>query len=286
MTMNIRPLTQSDFPACDAILSSAFGTLETRVPELQRYLAFQPDGWFVADVDGQPAGMVGAVDYGPFAYLGMMAVFQHQQGRGLGRALMEHCLAWLDTRGCPMTLLDASPAGALLYPKLGFVDDDRSDVWVQPTVASLKPERGGDIRVESLRPEDIPAVAAFDAPIFGAHRPAVIEAYRSEFPDRALVARDENGMIAGYLIVQWRRIGPWAACTSQAAEALLAAALSLPFEFGSPMTICTASNTAAAEILGRAGFRPERPHRHMRRGGAANPINHARIFGFASFAIG
>lgn len=286
MNVRIRNLTPADFPACDAILASAFHTQETRSPELARYLTFQPDGWFVAEVEGMPAGMVGAVDYGPFAYLGMMAVLEHHQGRGLGRALMEHCLAWLDGRGCPLTLLDASVAGARLYPKLGFIDDGLTEVWVQPQWKLSAPQGNSGIRVEILCPEEVVAVAAFDARVFGANRAAVIEAYRAAFPERALIARSEDGKIHGYLIVQWRRIGPWVADTPAVAEALLAAALRLPYPYGTPMTIVSTVNEEGVHLLQGAGFHSERPHRHMRRGGACNPIERRLIYGLTSFAIG
>ena len=147
--------------------------------------------------------MVGAVDYGPFAYIGMMAVHQSLQGRGIGRALMEHLLAWLDGRGCPMALLDASPAGALLYPQLGFVDDDHTDVWAIPPDAtpafspqgSTGEEQG--LQVQSFHLKDIPEVAAFDAPIFGANRAGVLRAFLPAFAERALVVREKDGRGVG-----------------------------------------------------------------------------------------
>ena len=33
-------------------------------PILKRYLALQPDGWYLAHLDGEPVGLGGAVDFG------------------------------------------------------------------------------------------------------------------------------------------------------------------------------------------------------------------------------
>src|SRR5690348_3176989 len=95
----IRALTAADIPAADAIGMAAYGR-ESRSAELARLLRLQPDGWLLAEVEGEPAGMVGATDFGPFAYVGQMGVLPTFQRRGIARALMERLLAWIDERGC------------------------------------------------------------------------------------------------------------------------------------------------------------------------------------------
>jgi len=87
-------------------LRSAFGAPESHVADIRRYLALQPDGWLVAVAQGRPVGMVGAVDYGPFAWVGLMAVHAEAQQRGIGSALLQRLLTWLDARGTPMVLLN------------------------------------------------------------------------------------------------------------------------------------------------------------------------------------
>src|SRR5512136_2677608 len=118
MEISIRNLSAADIEAADRIAQAAFGTPENRVAEMQRFLEMQPDGWFVAEQSGLLLGMVGAVDYGAFAYIGMMVVWPEFQGRGIGRLLMERLLGWLDQRGTP-SLLDATEMGYPLYKKLG-----------------------------------------------------------------------------------------------------------------------------------------------------------------------
>jgi GNAT superfamily N-acetyltransferase len=129
--ITIRNLGMVDVPTANNILVAAFASPRTFDRDLYRYLTFQPDGWFLALDDGKPVGTAGAVDYGPFAYIGLVSVLPDAQRKGIGVALMEHLLTWLDSRGCPMVILDASEAGARMYTRLGFVETDQTLVLRQ-----------------------------------------------------------------------------------------------------------------------------------------------------------
>jgi hypothetical protein len=196
--------------------------------------------------------------------------------------MIEWLLDWFDRQGGPVILLDASEAGAPLYRKLGFVEDEKTIGYLLDDCAlPLHPSE----HVGPLRAGDIAALVAFDAPIFGAERPAVFAAQLEEAPERAFVARDADGQISGYLFAQAQTLGPWVARTPAAAEALLATALALPFE-GAPNALAPSSNADAATLLLRYGFSPRRSLRRMRRGGAAHPGQRAMLYGQASLAIG
>src|SRR5262249_18344013 len=139
----IRTLTEADVDIADTIMMPAYGVPRSRKRELRHYLALQPDGWLLALFDGEPAGLGGATDYGPFAYIGLMAVIPALQRRGIASAIMERLLAWIAERGCPAILLDASSAGERLYEKLGFVDDDTVIQYAQDDCA--RPRRSGQV---------------------------------------------------------------------------------------------------------------------------------------------
>ena len=282
MRVTIRSLSEADLDSADAILQSGFGSSGRFKDEVRRYLLIQPDGWLIATLDDQPVGMVGAVDYGAFAYIGLMAVRAEAQRRGIGLTLMQHLLRWLDARGCPIGLLDATEAGARLYARLGFVEDGRTHQFVQAgRLQSVYPME----RVSLLRPEDIAAVAEFDAPIFGAERARVFRAYLTELRDRAFVVRSTAGRIAGYLFAQRRKLGPWAAHSTEDAAALLGAALSLSYE-DPPNVSLPASNLGGTDLLLRSGFQQQRSLRHMRRGELQRRGRSDLLYGLASFAIG
>jgi GNAT superfamily N-acetyltransferase len=282
MTLTIRTMTEADLDIANDVVAAAYRPPASRRRELARYLALQPDGWLLAAHDGEPAGVVGATDYGPFAYVGMMSVHPRFQRRGIGLALMERLLAWLDGRGCPIALLDATEAGAPLYERCGFQDDAKTLPFLQDDCA-LRPRESE--RVRPLRPPDLAVLAEFDAPVFGARRLAVFESLLADLPDRAFIAHDAAGQIAGYLFAQRRLLGPWVARTAEDAEALLAAALPLQYD-STPTVIVPGTNAAAPGLLMSHGFSPQRVLRHMRRGGSAAPGRRALLFGQASFAIG
>lgn len=109
-----RPFTDTDV-AAGYRLSSAVRW--PHKPDDWRFLARQGQGFVALDGDD----VVGTALYWQHGEaggsLGMVIVSPEQQGRGIGRALMERMLDQLGTR---LTLLHATPAGQPLYEKLGF----------------------------------------------------------------------------------------------------------------------------------------------------------------------
>lgn len=282
MNLEIRTLTEADLDDADRIMQDAFRRTQSARAELATYLSLQPDGRLLALVDGAPVGMVGAIDYGPFAYIGTMGVRQAWQQRGIGYALMERLLEWLNARGCPMVRLDASAAGQQLYPKLGFVTDEETYVLKpQHSIASTRVSG----RVQVARVEDLEAIAEFDAPIFGARRAVVFQRYYAWLNDRVFLTHDETGQISGYLFAQTRSLGPWAARRPQDAAALLSTALSLSYETP-PAARVPSSNPVAVELLRGSGFQLIEALAHMRRGGDKTPDHRKLLYALASFAIG
>ncbi len=128
-SLSIRIMEESDFEAVDGILREAFRFPGSRKEELRRYLALQPDGWFVAELDKIPVGTGGFVDYGEFAWIGLMGVHSSFQSRGIGRFLMKHLLSHLGERKVPMIVLDASPAGKPLYDSLHFIGEGHTSLY-------------------------------------------------------------------------------------------------------------------------------------------------------------
>jgi GNAT superfamily N-acetyltransferase len=281
MTISIHALTTADLDRADAIQQAAYGG-GSRKDRLQLYLSLQPDGWLLATLDGEPAGIAGGTNYGTVGHIGLVAVDPSKQRRGVALALMQHLLGWFAQQNCPVIQLDASDAGAPLYRQLGFVEDEKTLGFTQDDCA-LRPAQSE--RVTRLSAADIPLLAAFDTPIFGGERSAVFAAALAAAPERAFVARDAEGQVSGYLFAQQLVLGPWAARTPADAEALLAAALALPFE-GAIRTLTPGSNADAGQLLMRYGFSPQRLLHRMRRGGTAAAGQRSLLYGQASLAIG
>jgi len=282
MDISIRVLSHNDLDIADGIVTSAFGFTDSRAREIRRYFTLEPNRWFLATYRNQPAGVVGATNYGPFTYLGMMTVRRELQRKGIGQAMLQHMLDWTDSQGISFLRLDASEAGFPLYIRFGFEVLDQALMFQHPDFSPLPdyPKQ-----VQPLRLRDIQALADFDSPIFGADRTGLFQALLTDFPDRGFAVYDASGEMSGYLFAQTRRLGPWAARSPQAAEALLQVALTLTYK-GVPLAIAPKTNTAALDLLGRYGFRQMLTNRHMQRGPSTMPGRRTAIYGQTSFAIG
>jgi len=256
---------------------------ESSKESLRRYLAIQPGGSFVAKQNDEVIGFGGALDYGPFAYIGLMCVHPCMQKRGIGAMLLEQLHTWLDARGCPTFLLDASAAGAPLYQHYGYMEDDITAVFRQTQPASLP--RHLPTGVSLLSSDDLPALVAFDAPHFGVDRGAILATYLADAPERVLVVRNQDGLMTGYLIAQPRSIGPWVANSAEDAERLLLHGLALPFE-SEPSVFVSANNSDAIGLLSRYGFSQQRVLSHMWKGKYVHRSRRMAIYGQASLGFG
>lgn len=274
-------MTAADLTVADEIAVAAYGGTRRR-SELARYLELQPGGWVLAVRDEAPAGLGGATFYGPFAYIGLMAVHPSQQRQGIAGAIMDYLLAWLQAQACPMTLLDASAAGQPLYAKLGFVEDDKVVAFVREhNDAPVIPATPVSIAAK----RDLPDLTAFDVPIFGASRHHVLASYLNDPAGRTFLTRDAAGAVSGYLIAQEYNLGPWVARSAEDGAALLAHALALPYPNGQQVLV-PAANRDAPSLLERFGFKAQRTLSHMRLGGTGSPTCRPLIYGQASFALG
>jgi len=112
--ITFRPFTLDDLAAAHAL------SMEVSWPHRAddwRLVAHAGSG-FVAENEGRVVGTALCWKYGKDgASLGMVIVSPDQQGRGIGRELMDRLLEALGTR---TTVLHATPAGQPLYEKLGF----------------------------------------------------------------------------------------------------------------------------------------------------------------------
>jgi len=280
--IEIHPLTAAMVDSADQLLMQAFGKPEPRISDLLRALELQPDGYYLAYENDELAGMGGALDYGEFAYVGLVAVHPCHQRRGVARRLMDHLLAWLDARQTPGVLLDASAMGYHLYQALGFVDVEDAAVYQQPEPVVTPPPPAF---VRPMLPEDLPDVAEFDRPIFGADRSALLALLLRDFTQSAWLVHTDEGAVSGYLFAKGRRLGPWVASRPADADALLQAALTARLP-GIPTLVAPASNRQSHGLLLRYGFRRLSACRHMRRGRPPLAERRDLVYAQTSFAIG
>src|SRR5437764_6600293 len=95
--LHIRVMSAADIPFGMRLKQQAgWNQLEA---DWRRYLDLQPDGCFVAELDGQPVGTAATSLFGSVAWIALVLVDNAVRGRGIGTALMERALAFLDQRG-------------------------------------------------------------------------------------------------------------------------------------------------------------------------------------------
>lgn len=276
MTPVCRQMRPEEAESLAALLGAAFGNPRFG-PVVARLSGMPNAAIHVLEADGALRAAAAVVDYGRVAYLGIVGTDPALQGRGLGRRIVEAALAPVPTNR--VILLDASPSGAPLYEKLGFIDFDASVVLEAKGPVEAPPVPG----LAPMAEADLPAVAAYDAAVFGADRTTGLFALFLEHPAGMVCHRD--GRLVGYGLRHPDRIGPVVA-EDQATAAALVAALSTLAPAG-PMTITVpSSHTAMLDHLCRRGVPELRRLRHMRRGGDRHPSDRGRIAAMASFHLG
>ena len=203
---------------------------------------------------------------GPFAWIGMVLVTKDFQRRGLAARLLRHAVAVLVERGLT-PMLDATPAGARVYEPLGFVGLYRlqrlqAPEGSQPASASVAPPPGVSVRKATTA--DHGAIAAFDAPAFGADRAPILGHLLERQPERAFVA-ERSGRLAGYVLARDGRTahhsGPLVADDQATAIALADRALA-GIDRPVYMDVLDRHETLRAWLAGR-GFVPQRPFTRM-----------------------
>jgi predicted N-acetyltransferase YhbS len=259
-TALIRSMRASDVPELAAVLARAYQTDQNFEWRLGSYLRMRAVATFVAECDGKPVGMVVGNDYGPSAYVSQMAVDPVLQRRKIGSALMDALIAWCDARGFAGIELDATPSGAPLYARHGFVAVGETRLYTATRA-------GGDARAaRRYLAADRDGVLAADADAFGADRSDVIRLLLDEPQNAAFVIGGGRRNVSGYAVAQpiTGLLGPVIAPAPNAAAQLIDAArahLSIAHRIAFP-----SDNAAAGPILTARGYRCQHSLAHMVRG--------------------
>jgi GNAT superfamily N-acetyltransferase len=271
---HIRPFLPDDLPLGLRLKSEA-GWNQTEV-DWQRAVALEPAGCFVAELTepGQPprgAGTATTCIFGDVAWIAMVLVDAKLRGQGIGRALMQHALAWLDARGVPTIRLDATPLGQPLYETLGFtVDFALARYEGRPQTDSQSSHhapRDAGLRIEPLQPTDLPSIFEIDRQITQTDRSKLLRALFSENPTFARVAWRENRIVSFVTNRPGARathIGPCLAIDNSG-EALLADALE-GHKHETAFVDIPDANCPAVDLAVTHGLKVQRPLMRMTRG--------------------
>jgi len=270
MMLSIRRMTANDIGFAMGLKDQAgWNQVEG---DWSRFLALEPDGCFVAEVDDQPCGTVTALTYGDeVGWAAMLLVDRRFRRRGIGTALLNHCLQYLQRKGLKAIKLDATDLGKPVYRRLDFVSEFQIIRMHGPRLAGRFPD------VRQMRMVHMDEVAKYDRDRFGACRERLLRTYLQDERVGAGLIQGREGGVRGYCLARpgttrWQ-VGPIVAedlalCT----QLLFFAMSSVP----SPTVYVdvVASQTELGAFLEDHGFLKERAFTRMTLG--SEPV-HAKL---------
>ena len=243
------------------------------------YLQFEPEGCFVAEAGGVRAGTATTLAYGDrVGWIGMVLVHPDARRFGIGTRLLRHAIDYLQRRGVACVKLDATPLGKKVYVPLGFRDEyelSRYEGLAPAGDAATAPA------VQYLTDGDLAEVTAFDAPLFGAERGAVLRSMGRRNPELCFVSRDASG-VRGYLIAREGQnavqLGPWVARDAAVAQELVGAFFRRVT--GKKVFVDVPHpNAAGCTLIAKHGFTVQRGYARMFLGENRHPGQPACVFG-------
>lgn len=252
--------------------------------DAESFYTADPNGFFIAELSGEPAGCLSAVAYdGRFAFAGFYMVRPDLRGRGIGGLLVREASAYLGGRTVGN---DAVPAQQENYKKYGFLMAYRNVRYggVAPALPAAAARPAGVVPLSEV---PFAEICAYDRGCFPAERPAFLARWIHPAGGAALGVLD-NGRLAGYGVLrrcrQGCKIGPLFAADGAVAEALFTA-----LRAAVPGEECFLDipepNAAARALVQRQGMAPVFETARMYAGEPpALPLE--RIFGVTSFELG
>ncbi|PYJ86098.1 MAG: GNAT family N-acetyltransferase [Verrucomicrobia bacterium] len=283
--LRLRLLTCTDLPFADSV--RALARWNQTLDDWQRFLATEPDGCFLAEWNGAPAGTATTTVYGPdLAWIGMMLVHPEYRRRGIGRALLRRCIEHLRGRGVRCIKLDATPLGKKVYDDLGFKDE-----WTLTRWECLRCHPRGtvlDSRIRIWRDSDARSIDPLDSEAFGVPRNKTARALAQQ-SRCALVLESQPGSLAAYGFIrsgsQALYLGPLAAGSAEAGvhlvEALVAQSAGQKIFWDIPD-----QNGAAVKCAKEHGFTAQRPLTRMYLGENSTPGDPQKQFALAGPELG
>jgi GNAT superfamily N-acetyltransferase len=264
--IHLRHMTPRDVPLGMRLKEQA-GWNQTEA-DWRRCLELQPDGCFVAEREDVAVGTVTTCIFGPIAWIAMVLVDVALRGQGIGRALLDHALAFLDSHGVPSIRLDATPLGRPLYEKRGFIEEYTLTRFEGiASIAGAAVELRDKMTVGAMLPEHQERVLRLDHQVMGTDRAALLERLFAEAPEQwrlALRGDEVLGFWAARAGSRAWQIGPCLA-TAEAGPLLLADALAR--QAGQRVFLdVPEDNRKAVAAVTHAALVPQRPLYRMCRG--------------------
>ena len=251
------------------------------------FLQAAPHGALVAVENGLVIGTVATLPYGPFAWIAMVLVDPAVRHRGIGTLLLDRGLALVPDE--VTARLDATPAGEVLYRKLGF----DAEYGVARLFLDTRPP--DVVRAAGVRPlaiADWPAVHDMDVRAFGASRASLLERLAAEAPEYAWVAETPGpaGIFRGYLLGRHgyvrEHLGPLIADQHRDRRHCCSTRVSRRIRIAEFILDVPDDQQAWRARLAQLGFAIERPFLRMYRGRLTAPGQPSQIYAITGAEFG
>ncbi|OSP53414.1 hypothetical protein BV911_18135 [Pseudoruegeria sp. SK021] len=229
--------------------------------------------------DGALSATAAIMPYGTeIAWVSMVLTRKSRRGCGFGTRLLKHCLSAIETEG-RTALLDATPAGEIIYRRLGFEGHEAFTRWVGTG--------GGQPRGDVAAPDIAAAISAANR-AFGANRTDLLANFASRRPDLCHYEPNTGLCVFGREGRLATQIGPVVGTApspdSPEAEAQLATLIG---EITGPVLLDVADRcTRIGERLELLGFDRQRPFLRMKRGPWLPPENGSTVTAIAGPEFG
>ncbi|MGI8998284.1 MAG: GNAT family N-acetyltransferase [Candidatus Limnocylindria bacterium] len=183
-----------------------------------------PHARCIVAVDGRDVviGVGSGISYGQMGFVGNMIVDSGHRRRGIGAAILQAVISFLEERGTTRMELYATTEGRPLYARHGFELTGASAMVRVPraVVSSAEGVAGVGVRDASTHAEA--DIIAYDTPRFGGDRRAVLRNIVGDRQRPVVVARREGAIVGyGWVRPDGERIGPLVADTPEIAVALI-----------------------------------------------------------------
>jgi len=278
---DIRPLGPDDVDAAIA-LTRAVGWNQNA--DDWRFMLEMGEGYCIR-LAGKAVATAIALPYDDFAWISMVLTESGHRRRGLATRLLHHCIARMEARGL-VPGLDATPAGQSVYAKLGFRPIYGLKRFVLERSVDAPPPPWG-VAIRRLQPQDLAELAAYDAPVFGADRSALIAHLLQRRAPQAWIARG-GGQIVGYCLGRdgedALQVGPIVA--DHAAIALGLAARAVEGARRPVYIDCPDAQVPMVGWLGSHGASAQRTFTRMLKARSAPFDDANRIYAFAGPELG
>ncbi|MFW9850192.1 MAG: GNAT family N-acetyltransferase [Candidatus Thorarchaeota archaeon] len=202
--MRIRKMMNDDIDFALS-LTSIEGWSDIR-SDFEALISYSPTAAFVLEDSDDYIGMISAISYGVFGFIGNLIVHPLYRGQGYGIQLLRYGIKQLQDLGTPYFMLDAVPEALSLYEKHGFRPVCKS-YRLRGKISELDSEN-----VREISEEDLPTIYEIDKEYFGADRSHFLRNKWMGSPNLC-VCLEQEGNIVSYAMGSHRdeyvRVAPW-----------------------------------------------------------------------------